>query len=264
MTASEPQPRRVALVTAASQGLGFASADALAAAGHDLVVCARDPERLEAAAGRLRAHGVEVAAVPVDVADATALEGLFGLVDERFGRLDVLVSNAGGPPPGTFADLDDAAWQRGFELTLMSAVRSLRLAIPRMRAGGFGRLVVIGSSSVRQPLPGLVLSNAYRPALAGVVKSLAVELGPDGITANLVSPGRIDTDRVRSLDAGRAERTGRPVEDVRAEAEAAIPMGRYGEPAELGAAVAFLASEAAGYLTGQSLLVDGGLVPTLP
>lgn len=264
MTATEPPPRRVALVTAASQGLGLASAEALAAAGHDLVVCARDRERLEAAAGRLRAHGVEVAATPVDVADARALEGLFGLVDERFGRLDVLVANAGGPPPGTFADLDDDAWQRGFELTLMSAVRSLRLAIPRMRAGGFGRLVVIGSSSVRQPLPGLVLSNAYRPALAGVVKSLAVELGPEGITANLVSPGRIDTDRVRSLDAGRAERTGRAVEEVRAEAEASIPMGRYGQPAELGAAVAFLASEAAGYLTGQSLLVDGGLVPTLP
>ncbi len=264
MTATEPPPRRVALVTAASRGLGFASAGALAAAGHDLVVGARDPARLEAAAARLRAHGVEVAAVPVDVADATALEGVFEHVDARFGRLDVLVANAGGPPPGTFGDLDDDAWQRGFELTLMSAVRSLRLAIPRMRAGGFGRLVVIGSSSVRQPLPGLVLSNAYRPALAGVVKSLAVELGPDGITANLVSPGRIDTDRVRSLDAGRAERTGRAVEEVRAEAETSIPMGRYGEPAELGAAVAFLASESAGYLTGQSLLVDGGLVPTLP
>jgi 3-oxoacyl-[acyl-carrier protein] reductase len=146
----------------------------------------------------------------------------------------------------------------------MSAVRAIRLAVPRMRAGGFGRIIVIGSSSVRQPVAGITLSNAFRPALAGLVKNLAVDLAGDGITVNMVSPGRIDTGRVRSLDAGRAQREGRDADEVRRSSEASIPMGRYGTVHEIGALVAFLASDAAGYITGQTPLVDGGMVPTLP
>lgn len=256
--------RRVALVLAASQGLGRACAESLAAAGFDLVVCSRTEEGVRDTVTALEGFGVEATGLPTDVTDPAQLERLFDYVDERFGRLDVLVTNAGGPPPGGFEALDDDAWARGYDLTLMSVVRAMRLALPRLRSTGFGRIVVIGSSSVRRPIPNLVLSNAYRPALAGIVKSLAVELGPEAITVNMVSPGRIHTERVDLLDAKQAERAGISAEEARARSEASIPFGRYGEPAELGSMVAFLASDAAGYVTGQSILVDGGQVPTLP
>jgi 3-oxoacyl-[acyl-carrier protein] reductase len=146
----------------------------------------------------------------------------------------------------------------------MSVVRSFRLAIERMQPNRFGRLLVIGSSSIRQPISELVLSNAFRPALAGVVKTLAGEVAADGITVNMVAPGRVDTERVRELDERRAENAGVPVEEFRRSFERTIPAGRYGHPAEVGAVVAFLASDAAAYVTGQTILVDGGLVRTLP
>jgi 3-oxoacyl-[acyl-carrier protein] reductase len=256
--------RRVALVLAASQGLGRACAEALAASGRDVAVCSRTEDGVRDTVEALEALGVTASGLPTDVTDPAQLERLFDHVDDRFGRLDVLVNNAGGPPPGGFEDLGDEAWARGYELTLMSAVRAMRLALPRFRSTGFGRVVVIGSSSVRRPIPNLVLSNAYRPALAGIVKSLAVELGPEGITVNMVSPGRIHTERVDQLDAKRAEQQGISPEEARSRSEASIPFGRYGEPAELGSMVAYLASDAAGYVTGQSILVDGGQVPTLP
>jgi 3-oxoacyl-[acyl-carrier protein] reductase len=255
---------KVALVLAASQGLGRASAESLAAAGFDVAVCSRTEEGVAATVSALEALGVRATGIPTDVTDTDQLEALFAHVDATFGRLDVLVTNAGGPPAGGFEQLDDAAWSKGYELTLMSTVRAIRLAIPRMRAAGYGRIIVIGSSSVRRPIPGLLLSNAYRPALAGVVKSLAVDLGPEGITVNMVSPGRILTERVQEIDAKRAESQGIDVSEVRRASEATIPFGRYGDPVELGAAVAFIASPAASYMTGQSLLIDGGLVPTLP
>lgn len=256
--------RRVAVVLAASQGLGRACAETLAGRGWDLVVCSRSDEGVEETVGALEALGANATGVAADVSVADDIGSVFEQADERFGRVDALVCNAGGPPPGAFLSLDDEAWTRGFDLTLMSAVRAIRAAIPRMRAGGYGRLLVLGSSSVRQPIPNLVLSNAYRPALAGIIKSLAVELGPEGITANMVSPGRLDTARVRSLDAKAAERQDITPEEARANSEAKIPMGHYGQPQDLAEAVAFLASEQAGYITGQSLLVDGGLVPTIP
>ena len=256
--------RRTAVVLAASKGLGRACAETLASEGFDLVVCSRTQEGVDDTVAALTSLGARAVGTPADVSDPADLEAVFATADDTFGRVDALVCNAGGPPPGGFMSLDDDAWTRGFELTLMSAIRAMRLAIPRMQAAGYGRLVVLGSSSVRRPIPNLVLSNAYRPAIAGVIKSLAVELGPDGITANMVSPGRLATARVRELDGKAAEKQGTTEEEARAASEATIPMGRYGQPEDLAHAVAYLVSEKAGYVTGQSLLVDGGLVPTLP
>lgn len=255
---------RVAIVLAASKGLGRASAVALADQGWDLVVCSRTEPGVAATVEDLTSRGVQATGVVADVSVAADIEHVFAHADETFGRLDALVCNAGGPPHGGFNDVDDDGWARGFELTLMSMVRAFRAAIPRMQVGGHGRLIVLGSSSARQPIPNLILSNAYRPAILGVVKSLASELAADGITVNMVSPGRIATERLRSLDVRNAERQGMAVEEIERASQARIPIGRYGRPEELAAAVAFLASDAAGYITGQSLLVDGGLVTSLP
>ncbi|MGH3099074.1 MAG: SDR family oxidoreductase, partial [Streptosporangiales bacterium] len=248
---------RAAFVLAGTKGIGRGCAEALARAGFRVAVCARSRDDVDATVDALEELGVEATGTVADVSDPVQLEAAFATVDEAFGRLDVLVANAGGPPPGTFDALDDDAWQAGYELTFMSAVRSIRLAVRRMRQRGYGRILVIGSSSARRPIPGLTLSNAYRPALAGLTKSLAVELAPDGITVNMVSPGRIDTDRVHTLDARAAERQGTTYEEVRAASQSAVPIGRYGSVDEIGALVAFLASEAAGYVTGQTPLVDG-------
>jgi len=261
---ADARTARAALVMAGTKGIGLGCAQALAGAGFAVAVCARTAGDVDATATLLRAGGAHAHGVVADVSDGESLAAVFESVDEVFGRLDVLVANAGGPAPGDFMALGDDDWRAGYELTLMSSVRAIRHAVPRMRAGGYGRIVVIGSSSVRQPVSGIALSNAFRPALAGLVKHLAGELAPDGITINMVSPGRIDTDRVRDLDERAARRDGTSYERSRRSAEAGIPMGRYGSISEIGALVAFLASEQASYITGQTPLVDGGLVPTLP
>jgi 3-oxoacyl-[acyl-carrier protein] reductase len=255
--------RRVALVMAASRGLGRGCAEALADAGFALAVCARRQAPLDELVADLRGRGAPAVGVTADVAQPEGIEALVSAALDAYGRVDVLVANAGGPGMGEFRELDDDDWRAAFELTLMSAVRALRRCVPLMAAAGFGRAIVIGSSSVRSPIPGLALSNAFRPALHGVVKTLAAEVAREGVTVNMVSPGRIETDRSRAADEAAAERAGTGYDQVRRASEAAIPMGRYGQPAELGALVAFLASDAAGYLTGQSILVDGGMVQCL-
>jgi len=255
--------RPVAIVMAASKGLGRGAATALAESGHHLVLCARSEEELDASRVDLEEYGGAVETVRADVNRLPDIEAVFTRADDVFGRLDVLVANAGGPPPGAFLGVTDDQWEGAFHLTLMSAVRAMRLAVDRMRGHGFGRIVVIGSSSVKAPIPNLALSNAFRPALHGCVKTLSREVAADGITVNMVSPGRIDTDRVRSLDESRAKTLGISASEARAESEKSIPIGRYGEPGELGALVNFLASAGAGYITGQSILVDGGMVSAL-
>ena len=255
---------RVALVMAASKGLGRGGAEALARDGFDLVVCSRSVQSIESAASALRAEGAEVEAVVADVANADELAVVFERADARFGRLDALVVNAGGPPPGAFMASNDAQWETAFNLTLMSAIRAMRLGAERMRHSGYGRIVVIGSSSVKQPIEGLVLSNTFRPALVGAMKTLSQEVAREGITVNMVSPGRVDTDRVRTLDTARAQARNMPYEDFRREYEQTIPAGRYGRPEEVGSLIAFLASEPAAYITGQSIIVDGGMLSALP
>ena len=256
-------PGRVALVMAASKGLGRGCAEALGSAGYRLMLCARNQAGLDDVVASLRARNVEAAGVTADVSETSELERVFKAVDDTYGRLHVLVANAGGPPPGTFLRVTEEQWVTAFNLTLMSAVRAMQMAVPRIQATGDGRLIVIGSSSVKQPIPGLVLSNAFRPALLGVVKTLSQELAPEGITVNMVSPGRIDTDRVRTLDENRAREQSVSYEQVRSQSEQTIPARRYGDPSELGSLVAFLAGRDAGYITGQSILVDGGMVSAL-
>ncbi|MGY1680582.1 SDR family oxidoreductase [Geodermatophilus sp. SYSU D01176] len=252
---------RVALVTAASKGLGRATATRLAAEGARVVVSSRGAEQLARTAAEIAEEtGAQVESCPADVSDAADLDRLLRETRERLGGVDVLVNNAGGPRPGGFDALDDAAWQEAFELNLLSTVRLFRGVLPHMRAQGWGRIVTIASSSIRQPIDDLTLSNTFRVGLLGLAKSVALEVAGDGVLVNTLGPGRIATDRVATLDAARAERSGRPVEEVRAQQEAGIPVGRYGTAEEFAKVAAFLASGANTYVTGQHLLVDGGMV----
>jgi 3-oxoacyl-[acyl-carrier protein] reductase len=254
---------RVALVTAASKGLGYASAAALAAEGASVLICARREEPLREAIERLRgvaARGAQVDGMVCDVAAPQAGAQLVGRVRERFGRLDVLVNNAGGPPPGGFEQLGDSEWQQTFNLTLMSVVHLVREALPLLKASGQGRIVNIVSISVKQPIDNLMLSNAMRAAVVGLAKTLSREVAGAGITVNNVLPGTILTDRQYELRGQEAQRRGVPVEQVLAEAGHHIPAGRIGQPDEIGALVAFLASGKAGYITGDSIAVDGGVI----
>lgn len=255
---------KVALVTAASRGLGRASAIALARAGCDLAICSRDQASVDRAAEEIRrATGRSVLPVAADLSRAEDLQRVVEATMATHGRVDVLVSNTGGPPPGPFMAFDDAAWQSAFDSLLMPAVRLARAVVPDMKARGWGRILFITSSAVKQPLPALVLSNSLRAAVTAMAKTLAGQVAKDGITVNCVAPGRIFTDRVRFLDGEAAKASGRSLEDIQAEQAARIPVGRYGEPREFGEVVAFLAGPDAAYITGSTLAVDGGAISSL-
>ncbi|ATY84426.1 3-oxoacyl-ACP reductase [Kyrpidia spormannii] len=256
--------RKVAIVTAASKGLGRAVALELAQAGNDLVIASRDAQRIEETARWIRERSdVEVIPVQADVTSAGDIEKVVRTAADRWGRVDILINNAGGPPAGTFEQFDDKAWYAAVDLNLMSVVRATRLVIPYMRLQGGGRIINLTSTSVKQPIPNLVLSNTVRAAVAGLTKTLSIELAPYNILVNNVAPGRIETDRVRELDRITAEKTGEPVDEVRKRWEGQIPLGRYGTPEEFAKVVAFLCSPAASYLTGLTISVDGGLTKSL-
>jgi 3-oxoacyl-[acyl-carrier protein] reductase len=251
---------RVAVVNAASRGLGRGVAEALAAEGARLVISSRTQADIERAAEQISAaHATDVVAVAADVSLPGTAERLVSTAIDRFGAVDILVNNSGGPPGGTFADFDDAAWQRAFDLLLLNVVRMTRAALPYLRASGCGRIVNIASSSVKEPIPGLILSNSLRAGVVGLAKTLADELAPDQITVNNVLPGRILTDRLRGPFIGPARQAGIDVDELaRAEVAREVPLGRVGEPADLAGLVAFLCSPAASYLTGVTIAVDGG------
>ena len=242
---------KTALITGASKGIGFAIAEGLAAEGVRLVAVARDPAGLEAAAERLRDGGGEVVTLAADVADPKAVQGLLDATRTRVGEVDILIANAGGPPAGVPSSLDDAAWARAMELTLMSAVRLARALAPGMRQRGWGRIVNVTSLSVKQPIAELTLSNAMRSAVTAFARTLAGEVAAEGVTVNNVAPGYTATERLGALFAD---------DYARARLMASIPAKRFATPQEIAAAAVFLCSQQAAYVTGQTLVVDGGMV----
>jgi 3-oxoacyl-[acyl-carrier protein] reductase len=250
---------RIAVVSGASAGLGRAIAEGLADAGADVVMGSRREDAIARAAEEVaKSTGRTAVGVAADVARPEGVERLLAAARGRFGRLDILVVNAGGPPAGSALTLTDAQWEQAFQQNLMSAVRLIRGAVPLMREHGGGRIMTIISSGVKVPIPNLVLSNVFRSGVVALAKTLSFELAPQGILINNLAPGRIDTDRVRWLDGVRAREVGRTLEEVQQESRAAIPAGRYGDPREFAAMAVFLASDAASYITGQTICIDGG------
>lgn len=252
---------RVAMVAGASKGLGFAVARALAAESAKVSIGSRDGAALEAAGEEIRrATGADILAMEADMGSLQAIERWRDATRERWGGIDMVFVNTGGPPPGAFDAFDDPAWQRAFELQLLSAVRLVRATVPSMRTRGGGSIIFSTSSSVEEPIPNLLLSNVFRAAVAGLAKTLAGELAREGIRVNVAIPGRLDTDRVRELDAMNARISGTGAAEQKSKHVASIPMGRYGEPPEYANAVVFLLSPAAGYITGANLRIDGGII----
>jgi 3-oxoacyl-[acyl-carrier protein] reductase len=251
---------RPALVAAASRGMGFAAARSLAREGARVAICSRDGEAVEAARDRIADEtGAEVHALVADVAEAGDVERFVREGAEAAGGCQILVPNAGGPPPGSAAEAPDGDWRAALDLTFLSVVRMCRTALPLMRGAGYGRIVAISSLVVKQPEPSLAISNAVRLAVTGFLRTLAWEAAPHGITVNAVLPSSVHTDRHRQLAERRAAEAGRTLEEQLAEDGAAVPVGRLGDPADVGDLVAFLASERAGFLTGLSIPADGGL-----
>ena len=257
--------RRAALM-ASSDGLGKAIACALAREGVHVMMSGRDADKLAGAVEQARAaagHGAEVGGVSVDLATPEGPAKVVASAVEAYGGLDILLTNAGGPPAGPLLGFDDEAWEKAFQGVLLSVARGARAALPHLEASEQGRIISIASSSIKATLSGLGFSNVFRPGIHGLVKTLAEELGPKGITVNLIAPGKIDTARVRWLDDTRGERTGSTGAEVRAASVKDIPLGRYGEPEELAEVAVFLCSKAARYVSGTATLVDGGSIRAL-
>jgi 3-oxoacyl-[acyl-carrier protein] reductase len=251
---------RVALVAASSQGIGLATAEAFAAEGCRVAMCARNADRLHAAADQIRkAYGVEVLAEPFDVSDPAAVSRFVAEVAAKFGSVDICVTNAGGPPAKGFLACTLEEWQRAIQFNFLSTVYFAREVIPHMQRKRWGRIITITSITTKQPVADLVLSNAVRAAVVGLVKSLANEFGKDGILVNNVGPGFTATERLKELARTRAAGSGKSEREFFAAWGADAPLKRLGEPREVAETIVWLASERAAYVTGQTVLVDGGL-----
>jgi 3-oxoacyl-[acyl-carrier protein] reductase len=255
---------RAAIVAAASTGLGFAVAKELAQEGANVAICARTAVNLEQAAAKIKqASGREVFWQALDVTDATTVQKFVDAVEKRFGRVDICVTNAGGPPAKKFLEISLEEWRAAVNLTLLSAVYFAREVLPRMRKNRWGRLLTITSVSVKQPIEGLLLSNSLRAAVTGLARTLANEFGPDGITVNNVCPGYTTTERLNELADTLARNSGAPREQIFKNWSAQVPLGRLARPEEFAAMVTFLASERASYINGATIGVDGGWVKSL-
>lgn len=256
---------KVAMVGGASKGLGLAVARALAAEGARVAIASRDRAAITKAAEEITTTtGGSVLPVVADLRSADAMAAWHQATVDAFGGIDLLFTNTGGPPPGSTLSFDDTAWEDGFDLLVLSAIRMVRLVVPSMRRRGGGAILVSTSSSVKEPIANLALSNVLRASVSALAKTLALELAGDRIRVNQLIPGRIDTDRLRQLDEVNAAKAGTPLEAHRARSAAAIPLGRYGNTEEFGRAAAFLLSDAASYITGATLQVDGGLIKSCP
>lgn len=250
---------RVAIIAASSHGLGQATAHAFAAEGCKVAMCSRNLKALEAAAEEIRGkHGAEVYCEAFDVTDAAAVQRFVDNVARRFGRIDICVTNAGGPPAKGFMATTIEEWKRASELNFLSVVYFAHQVIPHMQRNKWGRIITITSVAVKQPVADLVLSNSVRSAVVGLVKSLANEFGQDGILVNNVGPGYTATDRLKELAAARSKTSGKNEQDIFDSWAVDTALKRVGQPEEFANAVVWLASERASYITGQTLLVDGG------
>jgi 3-oxoacyl-[acyl-carrier protein] reductase len=251
---------KVAMISGASRGLGFAVAEALAREGASVSISSSHQASIDAAATRLSAGGATVLATAVDVRNGDQIAAWGNKTIERFGGIDLLFTNSGGPPTGGAISFDDAAWQNAIDLLLFSTLRMVRAAVPSMKQRGGGSILMSTSASVKEPIPNLGLSTVVRASVSALSKTLALELAGDRIRVNQIIPGRIDTDRVKQLDEIAAKRQGVTPEQAKGKSMAAIPVGRYGEPPEYGRVAAFVLSDAAAYMTGATVQVDGGLI----
>ena len=250
---------KVALLTGSSDGIARAAAEGFAAEGARLAICARNETKLRKAADDLRArHNVEVLAEPLDVTDFPSMQAFTRRVVEKFGRIDVCVANAGGPPAKNFLSIELEEWRKSVDLIFLSVVNLAKLVIPYMQKNGGGRFVAITSTSVKGPIPDLVISNAVRPAVVGLLKSLSIEFGKDNITFNNVAPGYTATERLNELAGTRALAANVSVKEIHEKWSEEIPLRRLARPQEIADAIVWLASDRASYVTGQTILVDGG------
>ncbi len=255
---------RVAIVCGASKGLGKAISFTLAREGVNLVICARGKELLESVAKSIKEQfAVQVLPIAADLRDAENVRGIVERTLKEFSRVDILINNAGGPPSKTFEESEKPDWERALNLNFLVSVSLIQLVLPTMKSQRWGRIVNILSSGFKQPIDGLVQSNAARAALAGAAKTLSREVASYGILVNNVCPGKIQTERVDEIDTARARRSGKTLDAVQSENFKEIPMGRYGTPQEFANTVVFLASECASYITGSTLQVDGGYIRAL-
>jgi 3-oxoacyl-[acyl-carrier protein] reductase len=255
---------KVAIVSASSKGLGRAIAEELAAEGANLVVCARGEDALRQTADSIRkSHGVTVVDVAADVSAQAGIDRVAKTALDKFGRVDILVTNSGGPPSGPFESYTPEMWEAAMRLLVMSAVGLARAVLPGMKERRWGRILNVTSIAVKQPIEGLMLSNSLRAAVTGFARTLAGEVAPFNVTVNNIMPGYTRTDRIEQLARAAGERSGASSKDAFSKWEKEIPMGRLGEPREFAALAAFLASERASYITGSSIAVDGGWIRAL-